>query len=215
MPSQTKGETRKKVSATPSAESDNRVCFVISPIGDPGTDKHAKFKDVLEYVIKSAVNTSGYTMQVLRADDIDRAGSFIKDILENLYSSFVVIADLTGQNPNVFYELGVRHCLSSRTILIARQSMTFPATSENTEPLSMTPQPKVPRSLQTGSRSICVKSTASLSDPTILCVIVSATSSTTESRRWRRGIRNSRMNWRPSSGKGCRKSPQRRGGQTL
>jgi hypothetical protein len=100
---------------------------VISPIGKPGTENHTKFKEVLDYIIKAAVKASGYGLQVLRADDIDRAGSFIKDILESLYGSYVVVADLTEQNPNVFYELGVRHALSPRTILIAQSIDDIPS----------------------------------------------------------------------------------------
>lgn len=118
---------RKKVITTPKGEASHETCFVISPIGKPGTERHGQFKEVLDYVIKAAVKASGYSLQVLRADDIDRAGSFIKDILESLYSSYVVIADLTEQNPNVFYELGVRHALSPRTILIAQSIDDIPS----------------------------------------------------------------------------------------
>lgn len=116
-----------KAAPPPKADSGQNKCFVISPIGGSGTEKHVKFKEVLEYVIKAAVKASGYTLEVLRADDIDRAGSFIKDILEHLYVSYVVIADLTEQNPNVFYELGVRHALSPRTILIAQSLDDIPS----------------------------------------------------------------------------------------
>lgn len=106
---------------------EEKVCFVISPIGKEGTDIHEKFKDMLDYVVRPAVSNSGYKLRVLRADDIERAGSFIKDILEYLLNSFIVIADLTDKNPNVFYELGVRHSLSSKTILIARSLDDIPA----------------------------------------------------------------------------------------
>jgi hypothetical protein len=122
-----KGKTRQKSTdksgALPAGEN---TCFVISPIGKEGTQEHSKFKDVFEYIIKKAVKESGYELRVARADDINRTGSFIKDILENIHSSFVVIADLTGQNPNVFYELGVRHCLAPRTILIAQSLDDIP-----------------------------------------------------------------------------------------
>jgi hypothetical protein len=125
----------QKKSTTPStekkkpapSESGKHICFVISPIGKEGTEVHQKFKDVLEYVIKKAIKGSGYQFEVLRADDINRSGSFIRDILDSIYSSHVVIADLTGQNPNVFYELGVRHSLSPRTILIAQSIDDIPS----------------------------------------------------------------------------------------
>lgn len=118
---------RKKAPPLPKERAGQDTCFVVSPIGEPGTERYAKFKEVLEYVIKAAVKASGYNLRVLRADDIDRAGSFIKDILDSLYNSHVVIADLTEQNPNVFYELGVRHALSPRTILIAQSLDDIPS----------------------------------------------------------------------------------------
>ena len=118
---------RKKAAPLPKERIGQATCFVISPIGQVGTERHGKFKEVLDYVIKAGVKASGYDLQVLRADDIDRAGSFIKDILDSLYNSYVVIADLTEQNPNVFYELGVRHALSPRTILIAQSVDDIPS----------------------------------------------------------------------------------------
>lgn len=125
--------SKKKVASSrgpapvPPTNADDTTCFVVSPIGAPGTPQYAKFKDVLDYVIKPAVENSGFRFEVVRADDIDRAGSFIKDILQNLYESHIVIADLTGQNPNVFYELGVRHALSARTIMIAQSVDDIPS----------------------------------------------------------------------------------------
>ena len=71
--------------------SQNRpVCFVISPIGRDGTEVQSRFKEVLEFVIKPAVVSSGYEMSVIRADDMNRPGSFIKDILQQLLDSYVV-----------------------------------------------------------------------------------------------------------------------------
>lgn len=111
----------------PNVESSSQICFVISPIGREGTDQHQMFSDVLKYIIRPAVKESGLTLEVIRADDIHRAGSFIKDILDYIAKSQVVIADLTGQNPNVFYELGVRHALSARTILVAQTLEDIPS----------------------------------------------------------------------------------------
>ncbi len=103
-----------------------RTCFVISPIGSDGTDIHRKFKEVLDYIVRPAVEESGYDLRVIRADDIEQTGSIIKDILQSLLDAYVVIADLTNQNPNVFYELGVRHALKPRTILINEKSEDIP-----------------------------------------------------------------------------------------
>lgn len=103
------------------------VCFVISPIGRVGTETFDRFKEVLDYVIRPAAAQSGFDLEVIRADDIERPGSFIKDILQQLLDAYVVVADLTTQNPNVFYELGVRHALSPRTILIAQSVDDIPS----------------------------------------------------------------------------------------
>src|SRR6266536_3986727 len=105
----------------------DRICFVISPIGREGTEVHDRFKEVLEFMIRPAVKEAGAGLEVLRADDIQRAGSFIKDILEYVSGAWIIIADLTSQNPNVFYELGVRHSLSPRTILIAQNLDDIPS----------------------------------------------------------------------------------------
>lgn len=105
----------------------DQICFVISPIGREGSELHQQFREVLDFVIKPAVESAGYGLEVIRADDIERSGSFIKDILEYIAGSFVVIADLSQQNPNVFYELGVRHSLSPRTILIAQSLEDIPS----------------------------------------------------------------------------------------
>jgi len=141
MPTTKKTAKKATPSRKLSSERDRKVCFVISPMGDKGTERHTRFKDVLEYVIKSAVKASGFELHVVRADDIDRAGAFIKDILESLYTSFIVIADLTEQNPNVFYELGVRHALSPRTILIAQAIDDIPSDLREYRTIVVTIQP--------------------------------------------------------------------------
>lgn len=108
-------------------DSENNICFVVSPIGSEGTEKYKIFKDVLDCIIKPAFQNGGYEINIIRADEISKPGSLIKDVLESLVSSYIVIADLTGQNPNVFYELGIRHALSNRTILIAQNIDDVPS----------------------------------------------------------------------------------------
>lgn len=105
----------------------SKICFVISPIGAEGSGLNMKFREILDLVIKPAVEASGHSLQVIRADDIQRPGSFVKDILSKLLNAYVVIADLTHKNANVFYELGVRHALSPRTILIAQSMEDVPS----------------------------------------------------------------------------------------
>lgn len=120
-------QNQKRQKSPIDGEKLNDVCFIVSPIGKEGSDGYNRFKEVLDYIIKPAIETSSMKLRIIRADDINRSGSFIKDILQHLFSSFIVIVDLTDQNPNVFYELGVRHSLSARTILIAQRLEDIPS----------------------------------------------------------------------------------------
>ena len=101
------------------------VCFVVSPIGQPGTEHHQTSAQVLDNLIRPVAVAAGY--EVVRADEIHNTGPFLRDVLRYLATADVVVADLTGHNANVFYELGVRHALSRRTVLIARSQSDLPA----------------------------------------------------------------------------------------
>jgi tetratricopeptide (TPR) repeat protein len=79
------------------------------PIGKEGTENHARFKALYEEFIKPPIEARGY--EVKRADDVQHGGNITKDIILPLAEADLVVADLTNLNPNVFYELGVRHSL--------------------------------------------------------------------------------------------------------
>jgi hypothetical protein len=102
------------------------TCFVIAPIGSRGSERYQRFRNLLDFAIRPAVESANLGLEVVRADDIGGPGSLIRDILEHIAASHIVIADLSEQNPNVFYELGVRHSLSPRTILIAQKIEDIP-----------------------------------------------------------------------------------------
>ncbi len=101
--------------------------FVITPIGKKGTANHAKFDAIVKTMIEPAAKSVNPEFIVKRADQVAKPGSFVKDILQNLRNSFIVIANLTDLNPNVFYELGVRHTLSNRTIIITEELSSLPS----------------------------------------------------------------------------------------
>jgi hypothetical protein len=98
-------------------------CFVIMPFGQDNSN------EIYEEWIKDAVEETefnGRKIRCHRADKSLRPGEIIKHIIENLIDSEIVIADLTGRNPNVFYELGVRHTLTNNTILISQDINDIP-----------------------------------------------------------------------------------------
>ncbi|MGA2425387.1 MAG: hypothetical protein ABSG07_15395 [Terriglobales bacterium] len=62
----------------------------------------------------------------IRADEVSKSGSITRDFLLRLGQSDVVIADLSDLNPNVFYELGVRHALRPGTLILAEKGTPLP-----------------------------------------------------------------------------------------
>jgi hypothetical protein len=106
---------------------DDKKCFVIMPILEPGTVEHTEYRALYDTVIRPPVVEAGY--EVIRADDVTRGGAINADIIERLATADLVVADLSGLNPNVFYELGIRHSLRRHgTIMIintARSAKPF------------------------------------------------------------------------------------------
>lgn len=105
---------------------DTTECFVIGPIGDrdatggsPERDTYEQSIQILEGVIEPACLANGLT--VVRADRIARTGETQEQVCLALRDMSVVIADLTGANPNVMYELGLRHTTGLLTIQIGEK----------------------------------------------------------------------------------------------
>ncbi|MFT3714817.1 MAG: hypothetical protein QM774_02410 [Gordonia sp. (in: high G+C Gram-positive bacteria)] len=74
--------------------------------------------DIVYETIRKAAEDSGLTC--VRADDIWENDHVMGDVLSLLWQAQIVIADLTGRNTNVFYELGLAHALPRKTILITQ-----------------------------------------------------------------------------------------------
>jgi hypothetical protein len=101
-----------------------RTCFVVSPIGDPGTDTRRLADDLLELIIDPALESLGF--DVIRADKIIGAGAITTDIVNLVQSADLCIIDLTGHNANVFYECGRRHETARPFIQVIRRGETPP-----------------------------------------------------------------------------------------
>jgi hypothetical protein len=71
-----------------------------------------------------AVNNAG--LSVMRADDLFTNNSVIGDVWAGIFNCGAVIADCTGRNPNVFYELGIAHTIGKPTILLTRDKEDVP-----------------------------------------------------------------------------------------
>jgi hypothetical protein len=85
-----------------------KTCFVICPIGDAGSVERKWSDDLFDCIITPIVEKMGY-QKPIRADQINESGIITRQIVDLLIDSDLVIADLSFRNPNVCYELAVRH----------------------------------------------------------------------------------------------------------
>lgn len=99
-------------------------CFVIAPIGPQDSKDRKRSNQVLEHIIKPAAKRCGY--RTVRADKILKPGNVLFQIVQRLRDDPLVIADLTGGNPNVFYELAIRHVVGKPVIPIIQVGEPIP-----------------------------------------------------------------------------------------
>lgn len=104
--------------------SDSKECFFIAPIDDEGTDTRNRTDILMNYIVEEAVEEYDYA--VVRSDQMDTPGSITSQIIGKIVNSELVIADLTDHNPNVFYELAVRHATGKPFIQLIQHNQTIP-----------------------------------------------------------------------------------------
>lgn len=85
-----------------------------------------RFNHIIKPAIEELQIEGKKVYKAIRGDLISETGSITQSVIEKIYKSEVVLADLTTLNPNVFYELGVRHALRQKTILIALKGTKLP-----------------------------------------------------------------------------------------
>jgi hypothetical protein len=81
-------------------------------------------KPVYEDHVKNV--SASLNLKVKRADDFFTADAIMGNIWSAMYASHLIIADCTGRNPNVFYEIGIAHTLGKPVILIAQNNDDVP-----------------------------------------------------------------------------------------
>jgi hypothetical protein len=87
------------------------TCFYLGPFREP-------FNNIYANAIRTAVQRLGVSLS--RADEIYGSRAIIQDIWEAIFSSEVIIAELTGRNPNVMYEVGLAHALGKQVIILTQ-----------------------------------------------------------------------------------------------
>ena len=105
----------RDIKATPSTPQ----AFVVMQFSDAF---NALYKDVIKPTCEK------FGLKAIRADDIYKSGLIINDIARSIEEASVIIADITLDNPNVFYEVGYAHGIKKATILLSdrtREKLPF------------------------------------------------------------------------------------------
>ncbi len=99
-------------------------CFIITPIGDDTDPIRRHIEGIIDAAITPAL---GEKYEIIVAHKISEPGSITKQIISEIYSAKLVIANITNRNPNVMYELALRHAIGKPVITIAEKGTPLPA----------------------------------------------------------------------------------------
>jgi hypothetical protein len=102
----------------------SKTCFVITPIGEDGSEARKHSDMFLHSLIEPALRE--FDLDVVRADKIGTAGMITSQMLEYVMRSRLAIVDLSYHNPNAFYEMAIRHACKLPIIQISRKCDRLP-----------------------------------------------------------------------------------------
>lgn len=111
--------------SAPSISADwESICFYITPIGSEDSVERKHSDLFMSSLVQPALEELGLT--VVRADQIGEPGMITTQVLEYLKRSRLAIADLSYLNPNVFYEVALRHALRLPVVQVIRKADRLP-----------------------------------------------------------------------------------------
>jgi hypothetical protein len=102
----------------------DKTCFVIAPIGEKGSEIRKRSDQIFKHIITPVAEECDY--DPLRADQISEPGMITSQVIQHIVNDPLVIADLSGRNPNVFYELALRHALRKPLVQIIKSGEEIP-----------------------------------------------------------------------------------------
>lgn len=110
---------------------EKKTCFVVTPIGDDNTSIRRHINGIIDEAIIPAI---GEEFQVKVAHREYEIGSINNRVIQSIYNSDLVIANLTGLNPNVMFEIAIRYSFGKPAIVIAEKGtkLPFDIVDENT-----------------------------------------------------------------------------------
>lgn len=101
-----------------------KECFIITPIGGAGSEIRRETDGLVKSVLGPVL--SEFDLEPVPAHQISETGSITRQVIKRIIESDLVIANLTGLNPNVMYEVGIRHCARKSMIVVAREGTILP-----------------------------------------------------------------------------------------
>lgn len=101
-----------------------KTCFVVSPIGETDSEIRSNADKLFKYIISPVCESCGF--EPVRVYQINDSDSITQTIIDKLLSSELVIADISGHNPNVFFEMGYRKCTDKPIIHLKKKGETIP-----------------------------------------------------------------------------------------
>jgi len=117
VPIATLDATSRSKDASPLLTSSSNLCFVMMPF-------RSETEELYRNLIKPAVEQHG--LVALRADEIFAPGSIAEQIRVAIQQARVCVADVSGRNPNVLYEVGIAHTLGKPTVLLTQDISDVP-----------------------------------------------------------------------------------------
>lgn len=102
-----------------------KTCLVICPIGNDGEKTRENSDKLLNLIIRPVLEELGFEKPI-RADEINASGTISNQIVTMLFDFDLVIADLSNYNPNVFYELAIRHFIKKPVIHMITNGQDIP-----------------------------------------------------------------------------------------
>ncbi len=104
-----------------------KTCFIITPIGSANSPIRREIEGVYDEAIIPTLNELGFSeKEICMAHKIDESGSINNQIINKIANSDLVIANLSDLNPNVMYELAIRHAVRKPVVTICRNGTTLP-----------------------------------------------------------------------------------------
>lgn len=98
------------------------TCFVIMPFTTPEGYEPNHFDKVYQQIFKPAIEDAGYLPH--RVDEDKSSATIQTKILGQLIDAEMVLCDLSSKNPNVLYELGIRHAFDKPVVLVQEEGQS-------------------------------------------------------------------------------------------